>query len=269
MGKGCLTKHAQAYQQKWNATFLFLTPFEFFSPAEHNSAPTGQDMDLHQKVPCPEDFLQSLPVANIRRVYGLWAIIPCYNSRQQRMPLVACVFLTASSLQLRNLRSCCQVALYPCSQPNLEWGAFPVCWQCVSWLPLAVGMEEGELLRYHCQDPCTHHCPPFSQVSLFARWSKRLGKEFAVVRSSAFQFWYCDLKKSFAVSMTILAAFWLLGCPAWTSGRELGRWDQEEYFVILPESKDFPTWHSFPALYLQMRTCGCCKCVFLLGPVSV
>ena len=91
MGKGCLTKHAQAYRQKSNTTFLFLTPFESLSPAEHISAAIGQDVDLHQEVPCREDFLQPLPIANVRRVYGLFAIRPSYRSRQQRMPLVACL----------------------------------------------------------------------------------------------------------------------------------------------------------------------------------
>lgn len=96
MGKSCLTEHAYAYQQKLNTTFLFLTPFEPFSSAEHISVPTEQEADLPQRAPCPEDFLQSFPIADLEKVSGLLAIPLCYKIRQR--------VISASSLVLRVCR---------------------------------------------------------------------------------------------------------------------------------------------------------------------
>lgn len=99
--------------------------------------------------------------------------------------------LAASILQIRNLRSCCPVVLYLCSQACLERGPFHVSWQCLFWLPLAVGMEEGELLHYHFQTPTSITASPFSQVLLFCLMEQKTGKElFAVSRSAGLQFWH-------------------------------------------------------------------------------
>lgn len=105
-----MTEHAQAYQQNETPAFPFLTPFQSFSPAEHIFAPTGQNMDLHQKVTCPEDLLQSLPIAITRR--GL--VISHVSMLQEQAAnnasgcLSASVLcLTVSRLQMRKLRFCC------------------------------------------------------------------------------------------------------------------------------------------------------------------
>lgn len=129
------------------------------------------------------------------------------------------------------LLSGCVVPLQP-SQPGVR--RFPH----VLAVPLLASPSSGYGGRgaapLPLADPHIHHSPPSVFPSFaFCSMKQKTGKElFAVSRSSGFQSWHWALQKSFAVSMTNLAAFWLLGCHAWTSGRELRRWDQKEHFVI-------------------------------------
>jgi len=51
----------------------------------------------------------------------------------------------------------------------------------LAWLLLAVGMEEGELLRYHRPDPCTHHWPHFPRCHLLLDGAKDPGRSLLLV----------------------------------------------------------------------------------------
>lgn len=71
-------------------------------------------MDLHQKVTCLEDLLQSLPIAITRRglVIGHIAMLQGQAAKNASGCLSALVLcLTAWSLQMRNVRSCCPVVV--------------------------------------------------------------------------------------------------------------------------------------------------------------
>lgn len=163
MGKSCLTEHAYAYQQKLNTTFLFLTPFEPFSSAEHISVPTEQETDLPQRAPCPEDFLQSFPIADLEKVSGLLAIPLCYKIRQRVMPLTAWFVQCFESADKKSKMWLlgCAVAL----QPDEE-GDFPMSW----WFSLGRG-QGGGAAPSPPPGPLPLLLPQLSQVLFIARWS--------------------------------------------------------------------------------------------------
>lgn len=211
--------------------------------ALHISAPTGQDTHLHQKVPCPESFLQPLLIASKRGVHGLWPLFLCYKSRQQN-----CLWFgsfQSADKKFKVLLAGCVVPLQP-SQPGAR--SFPHVLAVPPWIPLAEGLEEGELLHHHFQTPHPSPPHPFTKFCFLLDQAKDWKELFAVSRGSGFQFWHWALQKSFAVSMTNLAVFWLLGCHAWTSGRELRRWDQKEHFVIWEQRFSHPTQSSHAVL---------------------
>lgn len=133
-------------------------------------------MDLHQKVPCPEDFLQSIPIAKVRRGSGLLTILLCYKSRQQRMPLVVCVFsavfnsFKSADKKFKVLLSGCIVPLQSTERGVRSFPRVPA-------VSLLASLGDGHGGRGSIvQSPASISAPHFPQFHLLLAGARDLGK---------------------------------------------------------------------------------------------
>lgn len=237
-----------------NETLLSSFPLVLSSPSSTaHLCSHGAGSHLHQKVPCPERFLQPLLIASKRGVHGLWPLFLCYKSRQQN-----CLWFgsfESADKKFKVLLAGCVVPLQP-SQPGAR--TFHKSCQCLLGFPWQELWRKGSCSITTFR-PHIHHCPP-----PFTRFCFLLdqAKDWERVVCCFWEFWLPVLALSLAEKLCSFhdkfGSFLAFGLSCLDFRKRIKEMRSKRAFCYL-RAKIFPSYSVFPRCAGRCR-CGCWRC---------